>query len=87
MGSWGGRFISAEVVLLKERVVPKFFSATCKDVDAQGLVLRHSLHSRVLTPQLQTKPSWSVSHSPCVGAGVAMQTHRLHTSLQNLPTE
>lgn len=52
----GGRFITAEAVLLKEGVSLDFFSATCKDVHAQGLVLHHSIHSHVLTPRLQTKP-------------------------------
>lgn len=56
MRSWVG-----DLLALKKRVGPVFFSATCKDVHAQGLVLHHSIH--VLTPQLQMKPPRSLSHS------------------------
>lgn len=59
-GTWRGRFISAEFSLLKE-LVWIFFYAICKDEHIQGLVLHHSLHSHVLTPQLQTNPSSSLT--------------------------
>lgn len=86
-GELGGRFINTEVVLLKEGVDPEFFGATCKDVHTQGLVLHHSLHSHAFIPQRQTKPPRSLCHSPCVGTGAAMRSHRVHTSAQNPPVE
>lgn len=87
MGSWRGRFISAEVLFLKEGVSPGFFHAIHKDVHTQGLALHHSFHSHVLTPQLQTNPPQFLSHSPRVVVGLVMQNHGTPSSIQNLSLE
>lgn len=52
----GGDLLQPRLFCRRRELVQTFFSATCKDVQAQGLVLHHSIHSHVLTPRLQTKP-------------------------------